>query len=357
MRLERSGIIPGSAAINELKKLDETVSGKNNLLIVIHNNPDPDAIMSGEALRYLVATRHKIDASIAFGGHVGRAENQALVRKLGIKLEPFKSIRMDKFDLVACVDTQPDAGNNLLSTGARCDIVIDHHPPLSDTDAPFTVLKPGLGGTATILVEWLNAAELPIPVDLATGLAYAISSETQSMGRETTEADIKAYLSVYGRANLVKLSQIMLPKLPKEYFMHVAHALQYARVYRNLICSHLYYVATPEVVAEMADFLVRRERISWALCTGRYKGELILSIRSTNSDANAGRLIRKMVGNDYMAGGHGMSAGGSVPLEGYAEATLEDHFTNEFARLLGFEKPEWKDLLEPDAIKRKDKES
>jgi nanoRNase/pAp phosphatase (c-di-AMP/oligoRNAs hydrolase) len=341
----------------ELKQLEKTVSGKKNLLIVVHNNPDPDAIMSGEALRYLVSSLYGIDASIAYGGHIGRAENQALVRKLGIKLKQFNRIRLDTYDLVACVDTQPDAGNNLLSAGSRCDIVIDHHPPLSETKAPFVVLKPDLGGTATILVEWLNAAGLPIPVDLATGLAYAISSETQNMGREATASDIEAYLFVYGKANLGKLSQIMLPKLSKEHFVHLDRALRHAKVYRNLVCSHLHDVATPEVVAEMADFLVRRERISWSFCTGRYKGELILSLRTTNPGAHAGWMIRKMVGNDYMAGGHGMIAGGSVPLEGAADDALEKRFAGEFARMLGFKKPDWKDLLEPDEFKQGELES
>jgi nanoRNase/pAp phosphatase (c-di-AMP/oligoRNAs hydrolase) len=336
---------------SELEQLEKTVSGKKNLLIVVHNNPDPDAIMSGEALRYLTVSLCGIDASIAYGGYIGRAENQALVQKLGIKLKRFNRIRLGKYDLVACVDTQPNAGNNLLSDDSRCDIVIDHHPALSETKAPFTILKPNLGGTATILVEWLNEAGLPIPVDLATGLAYAISSETQHMGREATAADIEAYLSVYAKANLSKLSQIMLPKLPKYHFVHLARALQNAKVCRNLICSHLHDVSTPEVVAEMADFLVRRERISWSFCTGRFKGELILSLRTTNPDARAGWLIRKMVGSDYLAGGHGMIAGGSVPLEGVADDSLENRFTAEFARILGVKKPEWKDLLESDDIK------
>jgi nanoRNase/pAp phosphatase (c-di-AMP/oligoRNAs hydrolase) len=312
---------------------------------VIHNNPDPDAIMSGEALRHLVTTKFGLDASIAYGGHIGRAENRVLVRKLGIKLKQFRRIRMNKYDAVACIDTQPGAGNNMLTATSRCDIVIDHHPALPSTDAPLVVLKPDIGGTATILVEWLNAAGVPITADLATGLAYAISSETQSMRRDVTQPDIDAYLSVYVRANLPKLAQIMLPKLPRDYFVELSRALQHARVYRNLICSHLYKVQAAEVVSEMADFLVRRERISWSLCTGRYQGNLILSIRTTNARAEAGKLIRKIVGSDVLAGGHGMTAGGYVPLDEDVDTSPEEKYEMEFALLLGHEDPEWKPLL------------
>ena len=110
------------------------------------------------------------------------------------------------------------------------------------------------------------------------------------MGRETTGPDIDAYLSVYVKANLKKLSQIIFPKLPRTYFVLVARALEQAQLYRNLVCSHLGPVPTPEMVAEMADFLVRQERITWAFCTGRFKDSLILSLRTTNTDVNAGQV-------------------------------------------------------------------
>ncbi|MEJ2721977.1 MAG: DHH family phosphoesterase [bacterium] len=313
---------------------------------MIHNNPDPDAIMSGEALRHLVEAKYNLKASIAYGGNIGRAENKALVGKLGIKMKVFNRIRLGKYDVIACVDTQPNAGNNMLSPDSKCDIVIDHHSALSDTEADLVVVDPSLGGTATILVEWMKEAEIPVPANLATGLAYAISSETQSMGRETSRNDIDAYLSVYVKANLRKLSQIMFPTLPRDYFVVLGRALQQAKLYRNLVCSHLHEVPTPEMVAEMADFLVRHERISWAFCTGRFKDNLILSLRSTNEDAHAGRLIRKLVGSDYLAGGHGMTGGGYVPIEDEDGESLEQLFTDRFLEAMGFPDADWKPLLE-----------
>jgi nanoRNase/pAp phosphatase (c-di-AMP/oligoRNAs hydrolase) len=111
--------IPRPTVEKELAQLERVVGGKEQMLIVIHNNPDPDAIMSGEALRHLVKTRYGVDTSIAYGGDVGRAENRALVRKLGIRMKQFRRIRLAKYDVVACVDTQPGAGNNLLTARSR----------------------------------------------------------------------------------------------------------------------------------------------------------------------------------------------------------------------------------------------
>ncbi len=315
-------------------------------MIVLHNDPDPDAIMSAEALRHLVTEKFSLETSVAYGGYVGRAENRALVSKLGIKMKQFNRIRIDKYDVVACVDTQPGAGNNMLSADSRCDIVIDHHQERADTRAELAVIRPDLGGTATILVEWLTAAGITIPCDLATGLAYAISSETQSLSREASPQDIDAYLTVYVQANLRKLSQIMYPALPREYFVLVARTLQRATIYRNLVCSHLGEVPTPEIVAEMADFLVRHERTTWAFCTGRFKDKLILSLRSTKTDARAGQVIRKMVQSDHRAGGHGMTGGGFVPIEDEGEQPLESFYTERFFKVMGYKNTDWKPFVE-----------
>jgi nanoRNase/pAp phosphatase (c-di-AMP/oligoRNAs hydrolase) len=302
--------------------------------------------MSAEALRHLVGVKFALRASIAYGGLIGRAENRALVKKLGIKMKQFSRIRMERYDVVACVDTQPGAGNNMLSADSRCHIVIDHHTKRPDTRAELAVIRTDLGGTATILVGWLTAAGVPIPPDLATGLAYAISSETQSMSREASPQDIDAYLTVFVKANLRRLSQIMFPPLPRVYFVLVARALRQAKMYRNLVCSHLGEVPSPEIVAEMADLLVRHQRTTWAFCTGRFKDNLILSLRSTKPDAQAGNVIRKLVQSDHLAGGHGMTGGGFVPIREEGEQPLEVFYTERFLKVMGYKNTDWKPFIE-----------
>jgi hypothetical protein len=96
---------------------------------------------------------------------------------------------------------------------------------------------------------------------------------------------------------------------------------------------------------------VRHERISWAFCTGRFEDKLILSLRSTNPNAKAGQLIRKLVKNDYLAGGHGMTGGGYVPIEEDEECdeSLEDRFTARFLKLMGHNQADWKPLLDGEA--------
>jgi hypothetical protein len=80
---------------------------------------------------------------------------------------------------------------------------------------------------------------------------------------------------------------------------------------QRLIVSHLGPVKAPEMVAQMAEYLLTYDRASWAFCTGRYKGRLHISLRTSRPDAQAGEILRDIVDNRKTAGGHRAIAGGS----------------------------------------------
>ncbi len=332
----------------ELRAFDKTMENAKHLLIITHTNPDPDAIASALALKQIVEMRFGTKTSIGYSGNIARAENRSMVRELKIQMKQLSKIAWSKYDRIALVDTQPGAGNNVLPEDVQCDLAFDHHPPRRKKKTGFFCVRPELGALATLLIEWLDHLEFEIPTNLATALAYAISSESQNLNREVHQRDIDAYLRVYSKANLKKLAQIIMPQLPRQYYISVAKTLRNAVTYKNLLCAHLGEIDTAEIVAEMADFLVRHERISWSFCTGRFKGQLILSLRSRNSNAEAGNLVKKLVGNAKTVGGHGMSAGGFVEITRMKNddiELLENRLRKEFAVLLNHIDPEWKRLL------------
>lgn len=61
-----------------IEQLFAAVSDADSVLILPHNDPDPDAIASAVALRYLLEEKLRVDAQIAYRGFIGRAENKAL---------------------------------------------------------------------------------------------------------------------------------------------------------------------------------------------------------------------------------------------------------------------------------------
>jgi nanoRNase/pAp phosphatase (c-di-AMP/oligoRNAs hydrolase) len=205
------------------------------------------------------------------------------------------------------------------------------------------------GATATILLEYLAAAKLEITVDIATAVAYAIRSETQELGRDTSVMDIDAYLSVYPKANKRKLAKIFNPKLPKSYFSILHTALQNAKVFRHFARVHLGELETPEFIPQIADLLLQHERIGWSIATGRFKGQLYISMRCTHPKAHAGNMLQQMIGKLGYAGGHPMVAGGRIPFNASNDdewKRLEDFIIKQFLRRLGIIKGiKWKLML------------
>ena len=333
----------------QLARLEEILKGRTELLIIVHTHPDPDAIASAAALQYLVKETFGLNSSIAYSGIIARAENRTMVKRLGIHLKQYNRLKQSRYDCRALIDSQPGAGNNVLDSDSQCQVVIDHHPRRRDTKADLVLVNPGIGATATLLVGLLDSAGLEIPADLATALAYAIDSETQNMHREAAAEDIEAYLKVYIKASIRKYGEIINASLPHYYFLQLGRALKNALIYRNLITTHLTRINHPEIVAEMADFLLKHERIGTVLCSGVYKDSLIISLRTKSDTINAGRLIKKLPLDRDNVGGHDKTAGGFIALDKDQESSPEElveRLTASFCRMMGSKEAAWRPFME-----------
>ena len=116
-------------------------SDADRVLILLHNDPDPDAMASGLALRNLLR-RTKTTAIIGAMQGVTRPENLRMVNLLDIHVETITAADLKTFDRIAIVDVQPHYFSGLID---RVDLVIDHHPETarararcSRTSAPTT---------------------------------------------------------------------------------------------------------------------------------------------------------------------------------------------------------------------------
>ncbi len=298
-----------------LAKLNGVLEGARTLLVVMQNNPDPDAIAAAAGLREIANELHGISCSLAHGGTIGRAENIALVKYLGLNPRPLADLEPERFDRLAVVDAQPGAGNVSLDPGVPVDIVIDHHPIRRETrSARFTDIRSRYGATSTIVYQYLEAAGLEIEVPLATALVYGIRSDTQDLGRESTRADVEAFLALYPHANPRALGRIVAAPLPREYFGQLRTVIDNATIHGEAIVSHLGSLPSPEMIAESADLLLRVEGISWSLCSGVVDGWLHLSLRTAQRELHAGAVARRLAGRRGHGGGHQALAAAQVPL-------------------------------------------
>jgi nanoRNase/pAp phosphatase (c-di-AMP/oligoRNAs hydrolase) len=332
-----------------VKKLIELLEGKSNLLIVMQDNPDPDSIAAAVTLRKLANSLGNVQCSITHGGTVGRGENRALVRYLGLNLRPCSEIEFEKFELVAMVDTQPGAGNNCLPADMVPDIVVDHHALRRATrSAQLIDIRRGYGAAATILVEYLVEAGITPEVPLATALLYGIRSDTQEMGREGSRADIRAMGILFPLANKRMLGEIQRGSVQRGYFRMLAEALKNARVYGNCIITGLGETENPDMIGEVADLLERDENVWWAMCSGSFRDKLLISIRTSEEGKRADEVMRWIVARRGTGGGHQTYAGGQVPLRKgtLTERTkLEKLIEQRFLKAVGADSEHWSRLI------------
>jgi nanoRNase/pAp phosphatase (c-di-AMP/oligoRNAs hydrolase) len=302
---------------NRLKLLFEAVGDTAAILILPHNDPDPDAIASALALHWLLSERHGAEGEIAYTGIVGRAENRALLRYLGQPLRPLTDADLAGQAPIALVDTQPGAGNNALPDGSEATIVIDHHTwrELTAT-AAYVDVRPEAGATSTILTEYLQAAGLEPEPPLATALFFGIKTDTRGLSRGAGPTDAAAYFFLQPLVDTEALAQVEYAQVPASYFKSFDAALRAARVYGGVVIAYVGLMAYPDLTAEMARFLLRLEKSRWIVCMGVHQEVLILSVRTQSPTGRAEELVQAIVGNEGTAGGHGPMAGGQIPLKG-----------------------------------------
>jgi len=301
--------------MNKLNELSYALSGCKRMMIFTHDYPDPDSIASALALSYLLKHKFNIKSKIIYGGLILRAENTTMVQQLNIKMDHINSIRWGKKNNVALVDTQKKFSNHSLPKFIKPMIVFDHHHRQALSIFPFSDIREKYGATATILYEYLEEANVEIAPKLATAISYAISSETQDLGRDASAEDIEVYTKVFPIANKKVLSKIKNPKLSQDFYLILNTALEKAKQYRNTIHVHLGEIPSPEFISQIADLLLRHERVTWSLVTGRFEKHLYVSLRTSNDKTNVGRLLQRVIGRRGFAGGHRMIAGGRINMD------------------------------------------
>jgi nanoRNase/pAp phosphatase (c-di-AMP/oligoRNAs hydrolase) len=298
------------------EKLQEAVAGAERVLILLHDDPDPDAVASGAALRFLLQEALGVASQIAYRGVIGRAENRALVDFLDVPMENLPPQPVQTEWPVAIVDTQPGAGNSPVPAAYPVCLVIDHHSEREQVQADFSDVRPWIGATSTILTQYLRTADLMPGLRLATALFYGIKTDTRALSRDTSAADVAAYFYLLPLIDIDSVVNIENAQVPSAYFRNLAKAIADARVQNGLISSFLGVIDYPDLTAEIADLFLRLEGTEWVVCLGAYDDDMYLSVRARSGDADAEQMAKAIVGGEGSAGGRNTLAGGQVPLGG-----------------------------------------
>lgn len=303
-------------AIRRLEHLLETCGRRGRTLILTQDNPDPDALASAAALKELLRAKLHKEADIGYGGSFSRAENRVMAQLLKIKTRRIQAAEVAKYAVVCLVDTQPNSGVNALPASREADVVIDHHnlPNRGVWTARHADVRPSYGASTTILYEYAEAAGISLNGNLATAMFYGIQSDTQDLGRESGAADVYAYRELFLIADKKKLARIHRAPVPAEYFQALAESLANVVTAGSTVVSCIQTCHNVEIIAEVADLLLRLEGMSAAVCYGICGEKIHLSVRTSSTLGNAAGKMLRVIRGIGTGGGHRMMAGGQVPL-------------------------------------------
>ena len=308
----------------------------SRILILMQDDPDPDAIASALALRTLLG-RNRTGAPICTFGTITRPENLAMCEILDIDVEPITTREMHGFDRVAMVDVQPSF---LEERFVEVDLVIDHHPIEEPVRARIRDVRPSYGATSTILVEYLRAADVKISQRLATALLYGIKADTLGLERGGTRADLDAYAYLYLLANHHALRRIERPALSEAALDALAAGLAKRKIVKGVFFSHLGPVATADLIPQFADFGLQAKGVEWSVVSGVVGDDVHVSVRSVGYVRSAGDVTRAAFGDLGSAGGHRTMAKAVVPLTALcgpdrADTKCQERLAQRFLRALG----------------------
>jgi nanoRNase/pAp phosphatase (c-di-AMP/oligoRNAs hydrolase) len=287
----------------------------DRVLILLHNDPDPDALASGLALRNLLR-RTKTTAIIGAMQGVTRPENLRMANMLDIHVEQIGSASLGQFERIATVDVQPHYFGGLLD---RADLVIDHHPEQPGYSAVFKDIRADYGSTSTILTEHLRAVDVNISERTATAMLYAIKSDTLFFARHTNRVDLEAFTFLYPLADAALIRKMEGAEITLERLDYVTRASQGGIMREQVFSAFIGEAPREDFIPYTADFFLQLEDVKWTIVAGVVNGSLIVSVRNLGYSRNAGEFVKRWFADIGSAGGHRAMAKAVVPIDRFRE--------------------------------------
>jgi len=297
------------SAAERLRRFYSQFSGDDYVLIVI--NADPDAISSAMAVKRLL-WRKVSNVTISHINTIERPDNLAMIRLLGVDISYISEIDGTRFNRFVMVDSQPNH-NEAFSRFAP-DVIIDHHPD-TGVKAPFLDIRPKYGATASIMTEYLRSAKIKPSAKLATGLFYAIKTDTGNFERQTLIEDVRAFQFLYRHANIHLSRKIEQSELRLDFLKYFKKSLENRRMRKGRLFAHLGPVVNPDICVLIADFFMRVHSVNWSIVSGLYDKKLIIILRNDGLRKNAGNVSKNSFGLIGSAGGHKNMARAEISFE------------------------------------------
>ena len=296
----------------QLQRVLRDVDG--TLAVVMHDNPDPDAIASGVALSRL-AQAVGCETELCYYGEITHQENRAFVNLLEFDLQNLDAdADLDAYDGFALVDHSRPGVNDQLPPETPIDIVVDHHPPRAPVEARFVDLRSDVGATSTLLADYLCRFDSLVEEAVATGLLFGISVDTREFRREVSVDDFEAAAYLLPHADLDILQRIEDPSMSADTLDTIGRAIANRQREGSVLLSCVGELSDRDALAQAADRLLDLQGINSTLVYGVKDGTIYASARARGTEIDLGEVLREAFGQIGSAGGHADMAGAQITL-------------------------------------------
>ncbi len=303
--------------LNKLTRLRSIIrAGDGRIAILIHDNPDPDAVSSAAALAE-IAKKEGAEAEIMYAGEIGRDENRALVNLLGTKLTRVDVITkhiLRTFKTIALVDVSNLSYVSALTADRTPQIIIDHHLHDRSLNADFVDLRTSSGSTAAIVTQYLQLAGISPNKKLASALLYGIMTDTAEFTRGMSPDDIMAVNYLVPLSDQDLLEKIKSPSVSLDTADALSVAIQNRDFVRDVLISTAGVIGNRDAIPQACEYLLKLEGVSTTFVFAIVNENIIINARTKDVRMNVADVMKRAFGDLGSTGGHPTSAGATVPL-------------------------------------------
>ena len=308
-----------------LRRLEAENNSK--VLIVCHDNPDPDALASALAMKHLCETMGHT-STIIHGGMIEHQQNRAMVKLLEMDIRKLildweVEDLLKESDIVICVDFSHPGSNNVLPQKCVPHIVIDHHTSEERPAGDVILVRSEFAATSSLIASILMNSGIEMNSEIATALAFGIRTDTLGFTRSFNAVDLRALSWLGAWIDWDLMRSFESPPRSQEVLSIFKQALTDAELENGLMLVPISDMVDRDALSQVADFLLPTEGVKIVVSYGVRMTKVILSVRSNDDSKHVGRLLAKTF-EKGSAGGHKSLAGGQIPFEELGCESPED---------------------------------
>ncbi|MEF8870257.1 MAG: DHH family phosphoesterase [Haloarculaceae archaeon] len=315
------------------KRLQTVLETRDEIAILMHPNPDPDAMASAMGLAHL-ASLVDTDATIQYPGQIRHQENRVFQNILDPDIEQITRIDEIAADDIVLVDHNEPRGFER-SEKIMPIAVIDHHPG-DGTGLDFTDKRTDYGSCASLVAEYLHDIGVTpiraddiesesvgddaldttmLPPKITTGLRYGIQSDTDCLTSGAIGADYDSASYLCQGVDEELLNRIANPEIDTEVFDVRSRAISNRDERGSFLVSDVGEINNTDAIPQAADELILLEGVTAAVVYGSRDGTTHVSGRSHDDRIHMGETLDAVATEvpEASAGGHSRMGGAKIP--------------------------------------------